>query len=116
MAIGLAIHEGDRPHEPVGDAEWDSPAARAAIAAGAADAVARAEAAEAAARENDARTGRRVLVHASGFRQSPYADTRPPGVDPRAGRGASPVVVPEAAAAALPSRKLWHASPGSSGH
>ena len=22
-AIGLAIHEGDRPHEPVGDAEWD---------------------------------------------------------------------------------------------
>jgi len=101
---------------------WDAwqlgglPAARAAIAAGEADAVARAEAAEAAARENDARTGRRVLVHASGFRQSPYADTRPPGVDPRAGRGASPVVVPEAPAAALPSRKLWHASPGSSGH
>ena len=43
---------------------------------------------EAAAREQDARTGRRVLVHASGFRQSPYADTRPPGVDPRSGRGA----------------------------
>ena len=39
---------------------------------------------------------RRVLVHASGFRQSPYADTRPPGE-------------------ALTSRKLWHASPGSSG-
>ncbi len=88
----------------------------AAIAAGEADAVARAEAAEAAAREHDARTGRRVLVHASGFKQSPYADIRPPGVDPRSGRGASPVVVPEAPAAALPSRKLWHASPGSSGH
>ncbi|HYN68223.1 MAG TPA: DNA polymerase III subunit alpha [Ornithinibacter sp.] len=101
---------------------WDAwqlgglPAARAAVAAGEADARARAEAADAAAREHDARTGRRVLVHASGFRQSPYADIRPPGVDPRSGRGASPVVVPEAPAAALPSRKLWHASPGSSGH
>ena len=41
---------------------------------------------------------RRVLVHASGFRQSPYADVRPPGQDPKA-----------------PPRKLWHASPGSSG-
>ncbi|GAA1790626.1 MAG: DNA polymerase III subunit alpha [Actinobacteria bacterium] len=39
---------------------------------------------------------RRVLVHASGFRQSPYADTKPPGE-------------------AITSRKLWHASPGSSG-
>lgn len=41
---------------------------------------------------------RRVLVHPSGFRQSPYADVRPPGDDPKA-----------------PPRKLWHASPGSSG-
>jgi error-prone DNA polymerase len=40
---------------------------------------------------------RRVLVHASGFRQSPYADTRPPGE------------------AVQQSRKLWHSSPGSSG-
>jgi error-prone DNA polymerase len=92
----------------------------AAIAAGEADAVARAEAAEAAAREQDARTGRRVLVHASGFRQSPYADIRPPGADPRSGRGVPdggpPPLGPAAPAAALPSRKLWHASPGSSGH
>ena len=92
----------------------------AAIAAGEADAVARAEAAEAAAREQDARTGRRVLVHASGFRQSPYADIRPPGADPRSGRGVpdgtQAPLVPVAPAAALPSRKLWHASPGSSGH
>ena len=36
---------------------------------------------------------RRVLVHASGFAQSPYADTKP----------------------AEPPRKLWHSSPGSSG-
>ena len=61
---------------------------QAVIAAGEADAVARAEAARLAAIEQDARTGRRVLVHASGFRQSPYADTRPPGLDPRSGRGA----------------------------
>ncbi|GAA4398653.1 DNA polymerase III subunit alpha [Ornithinibacter aureus] len=81
---------------------------QAVIAAGEADAVARAEAARLAAIEQDAHTGRRVLVHASGFRQSPYADTRPPGLDPRSGRGA-PVD-------ALPPRKLWHASPGSSGH
>ena len=42
--------------------------------------------------------GRRVLVHASGFRQSPYADIRPAGG-----------VVRE------PGSKLWHSSPGSSG-
>ncbi len=44
-------------------------------------------------------TRRRVLVHASGFRQSPYADIVPQGVDPQRG----------------PVRKLWHSSPGSSG-
>ncbi len=41
---------------------------------------------------------RRVLVHPSGFRQSPYADIKPAGGD-----------------VAGPPRKLWHASPGSSG-
>ena len=41
---------------------------------------------------------RRVLVHASGFRQSPYADIKPAGDD-----------------AKTAPRKLWHASPGSSG-
>jgi len=65
---------------------------------------------------------RRVLVHASGFKQSPYADIKPAGVDvknsrklPGEGRavpdpdrhGPPPVTAP---------RKLWHASPGSSGH
>ena len=40
---------------------------------------------------------RRVLVHASGFRQSPYADTKPAGESGK---------VPA---------KLWHASPGSAG-
>ncbi|HVQ19221.1 MAG TPA: OB-fold nucleic acid binding domain-containing protein, partial [Actinomycetes bacterium] len=43
---------------------------------------------------------RRVLVHPSGFRQSPYADVQPPGEDTKKGK---------------PPRKLWHSSPGSSG-
>ena len=41
---------------------------------------------------------RRTLVHVSGFKQSPYADTKPPGGN-----------------VAGPQRKLWHSSPGSSG-
>jgi error-prone DNA polymerase len=45
-------------------------------------------------------TRRRVLVHASGFRQSPYADIKPAGADPS--RPPAPA-------------RLWHASPGSSG-
>ncbi len=39
---------------------------------------------------------RRVLVHASGYQQSPYADIKPAGDS-------------------VTSRKLWHASPGSAG-
>ena len=41
---------------------------------------------------------RRVLVHSSGFRMSPYADIKPAGED-----------------AKTAPRKLWHSSPGSSG-
>jgi error-prone DNA polymerase len=41
---------------------------------------------------------RRVLVHPSGFRQSPYADIKPAGGDAKSAP-----------------RKLWHSSPGSSG-
>ena len=48
--------------------------------------------------EEDAPTRRRVLVHSSGFRQSPYADVTPAG-----------------AARPAPGSALWHASPGSSG-
>jgi error-prone DNA polymerase len=47
---------------------------------------------------------RRVLVHPSGFRQSPYADIKPAGDDGRDARRSAKVP-----------RKLWHASPGSSG-
>ncbi|WP_299037291.1 PHP domain-containing protein [uncultured Pseudokineococcus sp.] len=84
---------------------------------------------------------RRVLVHASGFRQSPYSDIRPPGGDVRdtrgmvrggeggaadarreqsgtSGRAAAAGRATGAeglrAAAAAP-RKLWHSSSGSSG-
>jgi error-prone DNA polymerase len=48
---------------------------------------------------------RRVLVHASGFRQSPYADIKPAGQDA--------TTVPKLRDPAP--RKLWHSSPGSSG-
>jgi error-prone DNA polymerase len=49
---------------------------------------------------------RRVLVHASGFRQSPYADIKPAGEDAK--------TVPAPRSGSAP-RKLWHSSPGSSG-
>jgi error-prone DNA polymerase len=64
--------------------------------------------------------GRRVLVHASGFKQSPYADTRPPGEDVRGshqlGRPGPRAAVPDGSEQFTAPRKLWHASPGSSGH
>ncbi len=41
---------------------------------------------------------RRVLVHSSGFRMSPYSDIRPAGEDTKSAP-----------------RKLWHSSPGSAG-
>jgi len=57
----------------------------------------------------------RMLVHASGFRQSPYADVKPAGGDVRDSRKLPKEghAVPEDG---TPPRKLWHASPGSSGH
>ncbi|WP_344059540.1 DNA polymerase III subunit alpha [Terrabacter lapilli] len=62
--------------------------------------------------------GRRVLVHASGFKQSPYADIKPAGDDVRGPRGTSGLVPTDTPTHTLggPPRKLWHASPGSSGH
>ena len=58
---------------------------------------------------------RRVLVHASGFKQSPYADVKPAGGDVRDSRKLPMEghAIPEEG---TPPRKLWHASPGSSGH
>ncbi len=84
----------------------------------AADATARERAAavagEAPLGVGESPEGRRVLVHASGFRQSPYADVRPAGADVQGARG-SGSLVPDPASAGPP-RKLWHASPGSAGH
>ena len=48
---------------------------------------------------------RRVLIHPSGFVQSPYTDIAP--------AGESPKQIPKRYAD--PGRKLWHSSPGSSG-
>ncbi len=48
---------------------------------------------------------RRVLIHPSGFVQSPYTDVAPAGESPRS--------IPQDYAD--PGRKLWHSSPGSSG-
>lgn len=78
--------------------------------------------AEEAAHQAAVRSGRRVLVHASGFKQSPYADTRPPGEDVRGShRLGQGTVVPGGPGFGGPDRldpprKLWHSSPGSSGH
>jgi error-prone DNA polymerase len=65
-----------------------------------------------------ARRGRHVLVHASGYRQSPYADVRPAGTHASGvGRGAGAGgLVPAADVVTGPPRKVWHASPGSAGH
>ncbi|RZU31343.1 DNA polymerase III subunit alpha [Blastococcus saxobsidens] len=50
---------------------------------------------------------RPVLVHPTGFRMSPYADIKPAGDD---------AATAARRAASGPPRKLWHSSPGSSGH
>jgi error-prone DNA polymerase len=50
---------------------------------------------------------RPVLVHPTGFRMSPYADIKPAGDD---------AATAARRAASTPPRKLWHSSPGSSGH
>jgi error-prone DNA polymerase len=70
--------------------------------------------------EERAERARRVLVHASGFRQSPYADIKPQGVDAADTRGQAAAREAEkqaekAAETKPPPSKLWHSSPGSSG-
>ncbi|PRY62623.1 DNA polymerase III alpha subunit [Knoellia remsis] len=91
------------------------PAVLAALEAADAEGRARAEAGEAEAEASRTRSGRRVLVHASGFRQSPYADTRPAGTPTSDGHRVGSIV-PAVPDHGTPSRKLWHSSPGSSGH
>ncbi|WP_137121057.1 DNA polymerase III subunit alpha [Segeticoccus rhizosphaerae] len=88
------------------------------------------EAAQAALAEADARarglaeaqeramtepSGHRVLVHASGFKQSPYADVRPAGPETRNGRLVQDRPGATGNGNGAPPRKLWHSSPGSAG-
>ena len=58
---------------------------------------------------------RRVLVHASGFTQSPYADIKPQGVDAADTRGQAGTEKERAKEKKDAPSKLWHSSPGSSG-
>ncbi len=63
-------------------------------------------------------TRHRVLVHpTTGYRQSPYADLKPPGEDTRDTRRMLAAEQADRAdrPGSEPPRKLWHASPGSSG-
>ena len=62
-------------------------------------------------------TGRRALVHSSGFRLSPYADVAPAGDPARdVGRKLGAAAGDDARVGDRPpSRTLWHRSPGSPG-
>ncbi len=65
---------------------------------------------------DDAVRLRRVLVAATGYVQSPYADLKPPGADTRnTRRMATDDDAPPESGRSRPGRKLWHSSPGSSG-
>ena len=57
---------------------------------------------------------RRVLVHSSGFRMSPYADIKPAGEDAK-NLPRSQTKSPQPGRPTPAPRKLWHSSPGSSG-
>ena len=57
---------------------------------------------------------RRVLVHSSGFRMSPYADIKPAGEDAK-NLPRSQATSPQPGRPTPAPRKLWHSSPGSSG-
>src|SRR5699024_6532379 len=103
LVRGTVRRTGDRGLSLLGSGAWELSGLWDAWQSGGIEAVHAAFAeADDLARTRDAAhrqpEGHRVLVHASGFRQSPFADTRP------AGTGVQPP------------RKLWHASPGSSGH
>jgi error-prone DNA polymerase len=122
LVRGVVRRTGDRGVSVRATGAWDLSVLEEAWRSGGMPAVERriAEtdvlAAEADQGDQDAhggRRGRRVLVHASGFRQSPYADVAPAGTNRSqwaTSGGADRWITP-----AGPSRKIWHASPGSSG-
>jgi error-prone DNA polymerase len=102
-ALGQGRDDGALPGR---DAGRSGPAERGAAAAARAGAAGESRA---AGGMGGGTRHRRVLVHASGFKQSPYADVRPPGDDVRDTRAMAGRREREAP------RKLWHSSPGSSG-
>ena len=98
---------------------WELPVLRDAWTAGGIEVVRELIAAAPVPGRDGAPDGRRVLVHASGFRQSPYADLRPAGPDGRDARAIGRAPRAEAGGAGGPRpgppRTLWHASQGSPG-
>jgi error-prone DNA polymerase len=60
---------------------------------------------------------RRVLVHSSGFKLSPYADIKPAGEETKSNGGLGRSLVPRSTPSPSQqvARKLWHRSPGSPG-
>jgi error-prone DNA polymerase len=137
LEVYTGLPRGDRD-----DAEYAKRYERAAAAAAAEDARTTARAGGMGGHGSRPPGTRRVLVHASGFKQSPYADVKPAGEDTRSARAlATSRTVPDAPSSppspwsvaedetdapdaapddvrhlGMPPRKLWHASPGSSGH
>jgi error-prone DNA polymerase len=60
---------------------------------------------------------RRVLVHSSGFKMSPYSDIKPAGEETKSDGGLSRSLVPRSTPSPSQdvARRLWHRSPGSPG-
>ena len=109
LVRGVVRRTGDRGVSVRATGAWELSALEEAWRAGGMPAVER-RIAETDVGEPDRAPGRtqgprRVLVHASGFRQSPYADIGPAG----------PARASWPTSSAGGSRKVWHTSPGSSG-
>ena len=102
LVRGIVRRTGDRGVSIRATGAWELSSLEEAWRAGGLAAV-EARIAETDIQPEERQGSRRVLLHASGFRQSPYADIKPAG-RPASGR-----------AITGPSRKIWHASPGSSG-
>ena len=102
--VGAAQSRSTRPvmaRPPVGEYDGSAHANRAANR-------------DPAASQRAGNRSRRVLVHPSGFRQSPYADVKPPGDEVKDTRSALRREKGRGAADDAP-RKVWHSSPGSAG-
>jgi error-prone DNA polymerase len=127
--VGQGREDGDIAAVEGGVAPAGSPERIAAAARRSAAAEEQEEPRSSAGGMGGGRSARKVLLHASGFRQSPYTDIGPAGGDVRDTRamagaatpadpgGEEPAPDPSGPAPdpSGPSRKLWHSSQGSSG-